>query len=62
MISFGQGIAQITCDSCDKGLNITANEWNEAINEFKDEGWIIRNYVDGWYNYCSEECKEDAEE
>ena len=51
------GPYQITCDYCDKKIEINTDEdWYRMIAELKERKWIIRRVGEAWKHFCDISC------
>ena len=44
------------CDECGKKLDTEVEDFYDALDELRANGWVSRNDGDDWEHYC-EDCK-----
>lgn len=64
--AFGTGgTLHCTCDNCGKAKDFKFKQkpdYRGAHEKLKAKGWFPKQLRGKWYDFCSDQCKEDFEE
>lgn len=52
MKDYWNGRIMFECDCCDEYLHTDTNQWKEAMDVLKREGWKAHKVVDEWVHGC----------
>jgi predicted RNA-binding Zn-ribbon protein involved in translation (DUF1610 family) len=52
----GRRVVEFTCDECGETNNTYREDFQEALQIIKNEGWRFQKGVAGWEHYCPQ-CK-----
>lgn len=48
------------CDVCNNDLDTECDDFQDAINLLKEEGWVTRKINNEWFHLCSFDCQKQA--
>jgi hypothetical protein len=53
--SWDSDIYEVSCDYCSEDIEIdSGGDWQDMINQLKEEGWQIRKIDEEWHHACLE--------